>query len=155
VLDSKLSLKRASEKVSAEIRRTEDISKRIFVSMRSIMNIKSSGFGMVDAKLSPKRAKDAVGQYMQTLDNLSASADASLYRVIGNIRKDINSADGRLKAVSPMNILERGYSFIKGPDGRPLISISQISAGSDVDIAMKDGNVKAKVKEVVKNERGQ
>jgi exodeoxyribonuclease VII large subunit len=150
VLDSKLSLRRAKEKVSDELKRMDEISKRASLSMRSVINEKKGRFGITDAKLSPKRAKDAVDQYMQTVDDMSTSADASVHRIINDARRNINSADGRLKAVSPMNVLERGYSFIKGPDGKPLISVSQISVGLDIEMAMKDGNVKAKVNEVVR-----
>jgi exodeoxyribonuclease VII large subunit len=150
VLDSKLSLKRAKERVSEESKKISEISRRASLSIRYAIDGKNGRFSITDAKLSPKRAKDIVDQYMQTLDDLSTSADASLYRIMNDMKKDMNSADGRLKAVSPMNVLERGYSFVKGPDGKPLISVSQISAGLDVDIAMKDGNVKAKVNEVIR-----
>jgi exodeoxyribonuclease VII large subunit len=70
--------------------------------------------------------------------------------MLSNLRKDLHSADGRLNAVSPMNVLERGYSFVKGPDGKALISVSQISSGSDITVTMKDGSAKAKVNEVTR-----
>jgi exodeoxyribonuclease VII large subunit len=108
---------------------------------------------MTDAKLSPRRARDIVDQYMQTLDDLSTTADISLNRTMNDMRKDIGHADLRLRAVSPMNVLERGYSFVRGPDGKALTSVSKISIGSDLEIRMRDGSVKANVKEVVRNER--
>jgi len=150
ILDSKLSLKRAKEMVDAEIKNLNELSRRSSASVSSILNMKRGSFMLADAKLSPRRAKDAVDQYMLLLDDISSSADTSVARMIADMRKDMDSADRRLNAVSPMNVLERGYSFVKGPDGKALISVSQLMSGSEIDITMRDGSAKAKVSEVVR-----
>jgi len=148
MLDSKLSLKRAKETVDGKIRDLNEMSRRSLYSMQSILSVKNGSFGIADAKLSPKRAKETVDQYVLSLDDVSSSADASLQRIIADKRRDVNSVTQRMNAIDPMKVLERGYSFVKGPDGKALVSISQISHGSDVEIRMKDGTAKAKVNEV-------
>jgi exonuclease VII large subunit len=49
-----------------------------------------------------------------------------------------------------MRVLDRGYSFVTDMNGKALVSVSQLSHGSDVEIRMKDGSAKAKVSEVKK-----
>ncbi|MDR2866516.1 MAG: exodeoxyribonuclease VII large subunit [Methanomassiliicoccaceae archaeon] len=149
-LDSKLSLKRAKEAVISESKNVNELSRRASVSVRSIMNEKNGMFRMADAKLSPRRAKDRIEQLFMELDDASAAADRSVAQMIAGRRKDMISADQRLRAVNPMNVLERGYSFVKGPDGATLVSVHQISPGSDVEITMKDGIANAKIKEVIR-----
>ena len=148
VLDSKLSLKRAKERVDGESKNVSEFFRRASASVRAAMNEKNGRFAVADAKLSPKRAKDRVDQYILRTDDLSVTADVSLLRILNLRKKDMCSAELRLNAVSPMNVLERGYSFVKGPDGKALISVSGLTAGSEVEITMKDGSVKAKVNEV-------
>ena len=148
MLDSKLSPKRAKEMVDGKMRDLNEISRRSLYLIQSVLGGKSGSFGIADAKLSPKRAKETVDQYVLFLDDISSSADSSLNRIIADKKRDINSVMQRMNAIDPMKVLERGYSFVKGPDGKALISVAQISRGSDVEIRMKDGTAKAKVNEV-------
>ena len=148
VLNSKLSVKRAKEMVRDKMRDLNEISRRSSYLMRSVLNEKSGSFSIADAKLSPRRAKDIVDQYVFALDDVSTSADVSLQRILADKRKDINSVMQRMNAVDPMRVLERGYGFVKGPDSKALVSIKQLSCGSDIEIRMKDGSAKAKVNEV-------
>jgi len=149
ILDSKLSLKRAKEAVDNELRNTDEMSRRSLFALRSLLNGKNGAFRTTDAKLSPRRAKDAVEQYILALDDSSVSADMSLLRTVAICKKDINSAEQRMIAMDPMRVLERGYSFVTDSNGKALISVSQISPGSDVEIRMRDGSAKAKVNEVI------
>ncbi|MCL2786172.1 MAG: exodeoxyribonuclease VII large subunit [Methanomassiliicoccaceae archaeon] len=152
VIDSKLSPKRAGERVNIEIKGVTELHRRASSSIRSLLNLKKGGFMLADAKLSPKRAGDAVGQYMLRTDDFSDTADASVRRMLAEKRARSDSADARLNAVSPMSVLERGYGFIRAPDGKALISVSQLTLGSDIEITMRDGTAKAKVNGVIKNE---
>ena len=148
MLDSKLSPKRAKETVDGKMRILDDISRRSLYLIRSVLSGKSGSFRTAEAKLSPKRAKETVDQYVLFLDDISSSADASLHRMIADKKRDICSMIQRMNAIDPMKVLERGYSFVKGPGGKALVSVSQISRGSDVEIRMRDGTAKAKVNEV-------
>ena len=150
MLDSKLSVKRAKETVDAKITNIGELSKRSHLSMRSLLAGKIGVFAVTDAKLSPKRAGDTVNQYILITDDISDRADASIRRMAGDKRKDLISVEQRMNSIDPMRVLDRGYSYVKGPDGKALTSISQISPGSDVEIRMKDGSAKAKINEVKK-----
>ena len=150
IMDSKLSLRRAKERVDGESKNIDGLWRRASFSIGSVLSVKAGNFGKTDAKLSPRRAKDAVDQYILRLDDVSAAADTSLLRMLNDRKKDVNSVEQRMNAVSPMNVLERGYSVIKDKDGKALVSVTQIPVGSDLRITMRDGNVKAKVNEVVR-----
>ncbi|MCL1984157.1 MAG: exodeoxyribonuclease VII large subunit, partial [Methanomassiliicoccaceae archaeon] len=149
-LDSKLSVKRAKETVDAKITNIGELSKRSKLSMRSLLAVKKGMFAVTDAKLSPKRAGDMVNQYILMTDDTSDRADVSIRRIAGDKRKDLISVEQRMNSIDPMRVLDRGYGYVKGPDGKALISVSQISVGSEVEIRMKDGSAKAKVNEVNK-----
>ncbi|MDR0335034.1 MAG: exodeoxyribonuclease VII large subunit [Methanomassiliicoccaceae archaeon] len=150
VLDSKLSPRRAKETVDANMRNISEMTRRSLFAVRSLLNGKAAAFRTPDAKLSPRRAKDTVAQYIMAMDEISASADASLIRIVSDKKRDVYAAEQRMNAINPMKVLERGYSFVTGADGRTLTSVSQISYGSDVEIRMRDGSAKAKINEVRK-----
>ena len=150
VLDSKLSLKRAKETVGANAGAVAEISRRSSFAMRSLLNSKAGAFAAVDGKLSPRRAKDIVTQYLLAVDDMSASADSMILRTVADKKKDAVAAEQRMNAMDPTKVLERGYSYVTDAEGKALVSVTQISYGSDVEIRMRDGSAKAKVNEVNK-----
>ena len=60
---------------------------------------------------------------------------------------------GKLNALSPLAVMQRGYAVAKESGGKIIKSVSQISANDDVKIEFADGNAVCKVCEVNKIER--
>jgi exodeoxyribonuclease VII large subunit len=143
---------------------------RVNRSITGILERMHYRFRITDAKLTPRRAEQRISMYSMRLDELyprmnsalkdrietmrrrfirlDSGLDMRVQRMLENDKKDLQRYSERLESINPMKVLERGYSFVKGPDGRPLISISQISVGSDVEIRMRDGSAKAKIIEL-------
>ena len=63
----------------------------------------------------------------------------------------IESASASLKTLNPENVLKRGYSFISGPEGNAIESVSGVRPGSEVSIRFIDGEAKATINEVKNN----
>ena len=51
----------------------------------------------------------------------------------------------RLEGLSPIKQLERGYAYISDSDGRGINSIEQVKEGCEINISLKDGDVRALV----------
>ena len=134
--------------LSSESRKIDNMMIRVSRSVASRFSAMSGSFKILDSKLSLRRAKETVDQYIMRLDDISSSADSSAARILAGKGRDIASAEMRLNAMDPNRVLERGYSFVRGPGGKALTSISQISPGSELEIVMKDGKAMAAVKEV-------
>lgn len=61
-------------------------------------------------------------------------------------RRRLDIASGRLGAISPLAVLERGYSIITTPDGKKIHkSVKELSPGRKVRIRMADGAASAKI----------
>lgn len=60
---------------------------------------------------------------------------------------------GKLNALSPLAVMQRGYAVAKESGGKIIKSVSQISANDDVKIEFTDGNAVCKVCEVNQIER--
>lgn len=54
----------------------------------------------------------------------------------------------RLKGLSPLNSLERGYSYIQKEDGQAVRSVSQIKAGETIRIRFADGSADAEIRKI-------
>jgi exodeoxyribonuclease VII large subunit len=84
------------------------------------------------------------------LDDITTSADQAILRNVTGKRKDASAAEQRMNAISPLQVLQRGYSYVTDSNGKALISVTQIQAGSVAIIRMKDGSADAEIKKVRK-----
>jgi exodeoxyribonuclease VII large subunit len=72
-------------------------------------------------------------------------------RRIERRRLALESAAGRLNALSPLATLDRGYTIVRTPDRRTVRSVTQIEAGANVELVFRDGVASATVDGVVPN----
>jgi exodeoxyribonuclease VII large subunit len=67
-------------------------------------------------------------------------------------RLALESAAGRLSALSPLATLERGYAIVRSPDRRTIRSVASLSAGAGIEVVFRDGVAAATVDHVVPND---
>jgi len=66
--------------------------------------------------------------------------------IMSDRRARARLVSGRLEAVSPLAVLERGYSIVTSPDGKVIYkSVKSLSPGMGVKIRMADGDVPASI----------
>lgn len=68
-------------------------------------------------------------------------------RVTRDARVRLHEADVRLKALSPLAVLERGYALVQNERGEVVRSAAQLSAGDRVTTRLHDGAFTSRVEE--------
>ncbi|MBE6844909.1 MAG: exodeoxyribonuclease VII large subunit [Ruminococcus sp.] len=92
-------------------------------------------------RFSPKQKMDAD---IQKLDNLTRALKSAYARIISEKNSSCISAASKMEALSPVKVLERGYSLVYR-DGNVITKSSELSAGDYIEIKMSDGVVRAKI----------
>ncbi|MDR1404957.1 MAG: exodeoxyribonuclease VII large subunit [Candidatus Methanoplasma sp.] len=140
---------------------------RVNRSLSGILKTMHYRFGMLESKLDPKYADQKISRYSMRLDELGfrmnsalrstaetvrrrfikmdSNLDAYVPRMIDNGRKDLLRYSERLENINPVRVLDRGYTLITDMNGKALTSAGQISAGSEINIILKDGNAEAQI----------
>ena len=90
----------------------------------------------VPRRLAESRA--GLGRSRAALD------DAIVARVLDRRRHSLALAD-RLRALSPKQVLERGYALVRGPEGRFVRSAASLAAGAHVTLEFAKGEADATV----------
>jgi len=72
---------------------------------------------------------------------LTATMRTNLQR----LRSGVERAQGRLHALSPLNILERGYALVFDSDGNLVKDAAQVSAGEEIRARLHRGEIRARV----------
>ncbi|MBI1335581.1 MAG: exodeoxyribonuclease VII large subunit [Phycisphaera sp.] len=68
-----------------------------------------------------------------------------LPRLAAARREKLLSLSLRLEAVSPRNVLKRGYTYTLGPDGKVIRSALSLEGGQKIDTVFADGQVRSTV----------
>ena len=72
----------------------------------------------------------------------------SMLAQVEHRRATLDTLGGRLHALSPQRVLERGYAMVRAPDGRVLSSVSDAEPGQAVRIEVVDGAWEARIEGV-------
>ncbi len=87
-------------------------------------------------------------QYRQTVDDLKRAMVAELRHLTSLHRKSVQACTGKLEALSPLAILDRGYSICtKVPEGKLVRSVEDLVVGDTLTILFSDGEAISEVKE--------
>ena len=78
----------------------------------------------------------------QTLDNLSRLIEIHGKNLLAKHKNSLSLVHSRLESLSPMAILERGYSVTRKTETGELIkSVKDLKAGVNIETLLKDGSI--------------
>ena len=110
-------------------------------------------FTTYDTKLDPKRLYERVNQNSMNLDDLTSRMVRAIKVITDGKERDLTAITMSMESLNPVNVLARGYSFVRDSQGNVVTSVKDLFPGTDVTIAMRDGSALAKIKELKMNER--
>jgi exodeoxyribonuclease VII large subunit len=91
----------------------------------------------------------SLGQKIEFERRAMTSAAVSKVR---HCAKDVSLVQGKLKEMSPLAVLRRGYAIaLKMPQKLVLKSTSDVAAGNHVKITLAEGELECRVERVIKN----
>jgi exodeoxyribonuclease VII large subunit len=79
------------------------------------------------------------------LESLRGRLAAAARPTVEKWRTRVEHASGRLEALSPLGVLERGYALVYRPDGRLLRASTEIREGERITARLAEGQVMATV----------
>ena len=104
------------------------------------------------ASFSPENAKaqleNRLNRRRMMLDSLSTDMQHSIHNLLNQRKAKADLLRHKMEALSPLAVLDRGYSIVTDKDGRTLKSVSQANAGDNITIRLSDGRILAGVQEV-------
>jgi len=85
---------------------------------------------------------------VQQLDYEQSRLHKNVRSLLDDFNNSFENQKKRLRALGPDSIMERGYSIVLDKDDGVIVSVEDIKSGDLVRVRMKDGEFKAKIKEV-------
>ena len=142
--EAKLSPKRAQEKLEYLGMCIDELS----LKMASAVNSKVSGMRsrFASAEKRPELAlKASISRRRSESASLFSRVDPGMKAILTKQSHRESNLSARLDALNPYSVLDRGYSFVAGPDGRAVTSVKDLSVGSQITVRMRDGRIQADI----------
>ena len=146
VVDSKLSPQKARDRVDMLLMKLDDMSSRMAGALSKKTMEMHRRLSSADARLVPALGSVVSGKKMSS-EAVFSRIGPAISTMMGTKRAYLERTSARLDALSPYSVLERGYSFVAGPDGRAVTSVKGLHAGSVITVRMRDGKAEAEIKD--------
>jgi exodeoxyribonuclease VII large subunit len=81
----------------------------------------------------------------QDVDGLRTRLEGAMTRSVDRRRLVLQAASGRLDALSPRAVLQRGYAIVRLPTGTVVRRTEEVSIGASVDVMLREGELTCRV----------
>jgi exodeoxyribonuclease VII large subunit len=88
-----------------------------------------------------------LGQSQRWIDDAAASLVRRVPHVVAERQREIDAAAARLALLDPVNLLRRGWSITRGPDGSVVRSTADVGDGELVTTQVVDGSLTSRIEE--------
>ena len=122
------------------VRSLSEARSRLVVAIQRDLSTRKTLLSHIAARvISPK---DRLREQAQRTDELSLRLERSIKVRLERKRAMLDQVMGRLDALSPLRVLERGYSIVRDPaaDEKVIKSAGQVHSGQELQITFYDGN---------------
>ena len=92
-----------------------------------------------------------LSRHALALQNLGVRIDGAMNKRLAASGSALAEVSAKLSGLNPLGVLSRGYSAVKGEDGRIKGSVNSLTVGERVAIVMSDGVADATVVGISKN----
>ncbi|MGP1508257.1 MAG: exodeoxyribonuclease VII large subunit [Sphaerochaeta sp.] len=109
------------------------------------VKLKLSAFSRTGAKA---QLDNRLNSFRMALDSSVSEMEHGMKMLVSLRSSKAELLKQKIKALSPLAVLDRGYSIVTDKDGRTIKSVSQTGNGDKIGITMSDGRISASVGEV-------
>jgi exodeoxyribonuclease VII large subunit len=103
--------------------------------------------GAVDNRLHRAHPQRRILEQRAALAGVRHRLEATIRPALVARRHAIEAAGGKLQALSPVRVLERGFSLTQRADGRLITTAAEVAPGERVHVRLRDGSFDATVDE--------
>lgn len=146
-LSSYYKLKTPSLLYDQETQKLDELQKQLSRNLEQTVTRNNHKLDILQNKLRITPIYNKTFQFRQDFDRLNMLQTQLVNRIISQKRQVLTSKLAQLDALSPTQIMLRGYSIIE-KDDKIITSKNDLKIDDDITINLKDGKINANVKEI-------
>lgn len=141
-------LKHPGKRLEEHNQRLDELDLRLRQAIQRNLQLHTSKFGTLQARLQSRTPQHALNLYARRLDTLAINLQKSMTQTLRNQTRDIAHLAQRLNTVSPLNTLGRGYAILQTDDGAVVQNSNQVSVGQTLQARLHQGELQCRVESI-------
>ena len=133
----------------ADKKKAEYLAERLNTAFENIINTKRQRLKTTVERPDFKKPWLSMEEKQRKIDYLTEKMEYAAEKSNTAYEHRLAAAAAKLDALSPLNVLKRGYSFTENAEGKVITSVNDVENGSMVSITLNDGMLNAVVKDKV------
>jgi exodeoxyribonuclease VII large subunit len=133
--------------------RLDDLGFRMEASVNGLVRARQREVTELTANVLRHEPRQMLARMRERLGVGRTRMDRSIERTLRRWAARLEALDGRLRSLSPLAVLERGYALVLGGDGTVIRSTVQVSPGDQIRTRLSDGEFSSTVDEAVGNNK--
>jgi exodeoxyribonuclease VII large subunit len=150
-------LGRAERRTSATLYRLsqqlDDFGFRMEASVRGLVRDRQREVSNLVADVLHHEPRQMLARMRERLGVGGTRLERSLERTLRRWATRVEALDARLRSLSPLAVLERGYALVLGQDGTLIRSVAQAAQGDHLKTRLSDGEFTSTVNEVMRRKK--
>jgi exodeoxyribonuclease VII large subunit len=125
----------------------DDLIARAHQALRGQAARQRTGLRALETRLYRAHPQRRIADQRATLVTLERRLAAAAQNLLLRRRRALEGLSGKVGTLSPLKVLERGYSLTRGAGGRLIASVGDVAAGEKVTVTLRDGEIDTRVEE--------
>jgi exodeoxyribonuclease VII large subunit len=136
---------RIGDAIRRRQQRLDDLSGRLQTTERALLQAYRRRLELAAVRVRHHDLRRVFHGMRRELQSLSAQLPRSVRAVLLSRRARWEQMSGRLDALSPLSILERGYAVVFDASGKPVVDSAHVSRGDTLRVRLAKGSLQADV----------
>jgi exodeoxyribonuclease VII large subunit len=125
----------------------DELATRAARALRASLARARTDLRALETRLFRAHPQRRIAEQRKTLQTLEHRLAAAVHGRAAQRRRLLDGLHGKLESLSPLAVLERGYSLARRPDGHVVTQASSLRAGDELHLRFRDGEVRTRVED--------
>ncbi len=134
--------------VEARRQGLDDLQARAGTALRAGVRRQRELLRALEARLLRAHPQRRIAEQRATLARLERGLGAAATSRLSQRRRSLEGLTAKLATLSPLSVLDRGYSLARRPDGQVVTAASAVQPGEALQVLFRDGEVGTRVESV-------
>ena len=129
--------------------RVDELSERMSRSLHQACHRRRKELQAIEGRLLRAHPQRRIAYQRAALVTLERRLSRCGSALLGDRRRGLEALSSKLDALSPLKVLDRGYSLTRGPDGKVLHGRAGLAPGDTLTVTLRDGDLRTRIEEIV------
>lgn len=151
-LSQSYAMRQPQRRLEEAAQRLDSVTLRMKQSMKQLMRLRREQYNRLSEQMKRYRISEQLNERHTKVMTLRARLDARVRQELQQKRLQFASSVAQLDALSPLKVMQRGFSLVYAGD-RLVKSVNQFASGDELVVRLSDGSATARVERIEREEK--